>query len=94
VICDFCSACHPAWLYPADSFLDQFKSVSQGDWLACGECHRLIEAGDRDALAARVALTPIVQSGAIDPRRARQYATTLHRGFFEHRRGEARRIAS
>ncbi len=89
MICDFCSSHAPAWLYPAESFLDQYNSVSQGDWLACDECHRLIEAGDRASLANRVLLTDVVRSGLIDKKLARQYARDLHDRFFRSRRGEA-----
>ena len=92
VLCDFCSACAPAWLYPADTFLDQHGSISKGSWLACDECHRLIEAGDRGRLADRVLLTDTVRSGAVSKRLARQYARDLHGRFFIHRTGEARRL--
>jgi hypothetical protein len=61
VICDFCSSPAPAWRYPADSFLDQLRGRSVGDWLACDECHGLIESGDRPALAQRSLLTHVVR---------------------------------
>jgi hypothetical protein len=92
MICDFCSSCVPAWRYPAESFRDQFNSVSQGDWLACRKCHDLIEAGDRSGLAERVLLTEAVRMGVVSKKLARQYARDLHNRFFRARRGEAHRI--
>jgi hypothetical protein len=97
LICDFCSSENPVWLYPAESFFDEVGSRSVSDWIACQECHRLIEAGDRNALAMRVVLTPTVKeglaAGIINVTFAEHYARGLHRGFFDHRRGPARRIS-
>jgi hypothetical protein len=96
-VCDFCSSEAPVWRYPAGSFKDQHGSMSVSDWLACEECHRLIEDGDREALAGRVILTPTVKAGLaagiMDETFAKDYARGLHDGFFEHRRGPARRIS-
>lgn len=92
-ICDFCSSASPAWRYPAQSFQDEFGSRSVSDWLACEECHRLIEAGNRDGLAARVMLTPTAIALGIDPVAAQSYARGLHDGFFRNRRGTAMRVA-
>jgi len=58
MICDFCSAAPPAWRYPAATFMGPFRTRSVDDWLACTECHRLIEAGDRNGLAQRAVLNP------------------------------------
>ena len=96
-LCDFCSASAPAWRYPAASFQDDFGSHSVSDWLACEDCHRLIEAGDRDALAAQVMLTPTAKEGIaariLNETFAKHYARGLHDGFFVNRRGSARRIS-
>jgi hypothetical protein len=96
-VCDFCSSESPVWLYAAESFFDTVGSKSVSDWLACEDCHRLIEAGARDALAARVILTPTFKAGLaagiINETFAKHYARGLHDGFFEHRRGPARRIS-
>jgi hypothetical protein len=92
VICDFCSSPAPAWCYPAATFDGPFHTRSVQDWLACEECHRLIEAGDRTGLARRAVLNPAVRQHGIDPAFARRYARELHDGFFEHRRGAAHRI--
>lgn len=97
MICDFCSSESPVWVYPAESFFDEVGSKSVSDWLACEDCHRLIEAGDRDTLAARVMLTPTVKAGLaagiMDETYAKHYARGLHDGFFSNRRGSARRIS-
>jgi hypothetical protein len=53
MVCDFCSSPGPVWRYPAESFRDQWRGWSFGDWLACDECHSLIEAGDRMGLGER-----------------------------------------
>ena len=90
MICDFCSAPepNPSWQYPARSFKDHFGSQSVGDWIACDVCHQLIEAGDRDGLAARVMLTPTFRAFRLDPVASKEYARRLHDGFFENRMGE------
>ena len=93
-VCDFCSRPNPTWRYPADSFLDEFGSRSVEDWMACDDCHALIEAGDCNALAARVMLTPTAQRRVVDPSAARRYARRLHDRFFEHRLGPAIHVAS
>ena len=98
LICDFCSAEIPVWQYPAESFFDQHGSQSVSDWLACETCHGLIEAGNRDGLAARVLLTPTAKaglaSGTLTKKFVIRYARGLHDGFFQNRRGPARRIAA
>jgi len=98
LICDFCSSEAPSWCYPADSFLDEHGSRSVSDWMACETCHELIESGNRDALAARVLLTPTAKAGLatgmMNKKFAIRYARGLHDGFFRNRRGPARRIAA
>ena len=58
-LCDLCSEPEPVWFHPALSFPVNIDGVlvstSLNEWLACETCHRLIEAGDRDALAIRSA---------------------------------------
>lgn len=60
-MCDFCSVTAPAWLYPAGDVVsvlsvggvpDTVHDVS-GPWMACEECHMLVQKGDREALAKR-----------------------------------------
>lgn len=85
-LCDFCSSPVPAWSYPATSFIDLMGSQSIGDWLACEECHALIEADDRDGLARR-AVAALV--GKVDPAWSLAYCRDLHRRFREHRSGPA-----
>jgi hypothetical protein len=55
--CDFCSSPAVAWRYPAKSVV-VFRVGNQvgesvGDWFACNECARLIEANDRKRLAEK-----------------------------------------
>lgn len=90
MICDFCSSPHPAWVFPAKSFAGPCNTESSGDWLACNECHRLIEAGDREGLAARVRLTPAFAVAGVEEDYAREFALRLQQGFFDNRAGEPR----
>lgn len=60
IVCDFCSGTPVAFRYPARDFrrrysLDEInvQATSHGDWAACVECHKLIQASDRDGLAER-----------------------------------------
>ena len=60
-ICDFCSYPSVVWCYPARSFVAYIVAniggESVGDWAACEQCHRLIEAGDRAGLMERSLVT-------------------------------------
>lgn len=95
-LCDFCSCPAPAWRYPADSFHDRFGSRSVEDWLACEECHQLVVAGDRNALARRSLDAPGVQMavGFLGRAAALEYCRDLHDRFWRARRGEALPIAA
>ena len=54
LICDFCSSPDVRWRYPARSFvIPKYAWESVTDWAACGECKRLIEAGNHDGLITR-----------------------------------------
>jgi hypothetical protein len=84
----------PAWRYPARSFFDALGSESLWDWLACQDCHMLIESQDRNGLIERAIrhLSP-----AANPEEAewtRWYVADLHARFHEHCTGPARRIAA
>ncbi len=92
-ICDFCMSPRPAWCYPAMSFLDALGSKSVGDWLACAECHGLIEAGDRDGLLERAIRHVDPPRNAREADATRWYIGDLHVLFRAHRTGPARRIA-
>lgn len=93
LLCDFCSEPNPTWCYPAETFIAMtvgpVASASDGGWAACDECRRLIEAGDRRALADRSAALLIVANpefvSVSDELRCQ--LGDLHRGFFDHRRG-------
>jgi hypothetical protein len=94
--CDFCSKPAPAWRYPAESFHDLFGSRSVEDWLACEECHALIEAGDRNGLARRSLDAPGVQMATdlLGRAAAFEYCLDLHNRFWRARRGDASRITA
>lgn len=52
-VCDFCSSTEIAWGYTADDFaVGGMGWGSRGGWAACEICHGLIEANEREALAA------------------------------------------
>jgi len=54
LICDFCNAPDPPWEYMAKEIdLIPGDTVSVGSWCACTPCRELIDANDRDGLAAR-----------------------------------------
>ena len=64
---------------------------SVGDWAACGECHRLIESGDRALLTARSVdafVTAQPELGEISAELTFELGS-LHSLFFEHRIGPA-----
>ena len=93
--CDFCSAPNPIWRYPARSFIGYvacgIAGESVGDWAACGECHRLIEAGDRTLLTARSVeafVTAQPELGEISAELTFELGS-LHSLFFENRLGPA-----
>jgi hypothetical protein len=53
-LCDFCSKEEVTWDYPCADFQDDMLNWgSRGHWGACEICHGLIEANEREALAAR-----------------------------------------
>lgn len=93
LLCDFCSEPSPTWCYPAETFIAMtvgpVSSTSDGGWAACDECQRLIEAGDRQALAQRSAALLIVAKPefASVSDELRKQLGDLHLGFFDHRRG-------
>lgn len=53
-VCDFCTVPEPSWVYEAeDTVLGAIASrgvteihMTRGSWVACAECHDLIEAED------------------------------------------------
>lgn len=95
LICDFCSAPAPAWRYPARTFLAycvaNVAGESVGDWAACDECHRLIEAEDRNGLAQRSLEELILKHPEAWLAAAALYEdlADLHNQFFAHRSGMA-----
>lgn len=88
-LCDFCSSPAPACRYPAVTFTDLAWSRSIADWLACDERHALIEASERDALAARSMTTCSGQMavGAMGRQAPFEYCRELHARFWRARRG-------
>jgi len=95
-LCDFCSSPAPSWRYPAATFADLVGSRSVEDWLACDECHTLIESGDRMGLGQRSLTAPDLQIAItlLGRESALEYCRDLHDRFYRARRGAAYRIAA
>jgi hypothetical protein len=98
--CDFCSALAPTWAYPAKDFIAYLAvplvGESVGAWAACEECHRLIEAGDREGLAVR-SLDELVfrcPEAAIAAPALTRELRQLHELFFANRLGIAVRTVA
>lgn len=63
--CDFCGSFSPHYAYPASDFIVHVKAIGQhgevkdidwisnGEWMACQDCARDIDAGDMDELIRR-----------------------------------------
>ena len=101
--CDFCYAADIRWRYPCRSFIgpsDAYGNTvvtehSVGDWAACESCHLLIEAGQREELAARSYES---SHAPAEYQQLKQLARrqdliawfrALHDGFFDHRTAPA-----
>ena len=98
--CDFCSAPGPLWAYPARDFVAYLAlplvGESVGAWAACEECHRLIEAGDREGLAVR-SLDELIfrcPEAAIAAPALKEELRQLHELFFANRVGTAVRTVA
>lgn len=96
--CDFCSAPHPKWRYPARTFVaycvPEVAGESVGDWAACERCHALIEGGDRAGLAQRSLDELIIKHPEAIEASSDLLASLadLHLRFFAHRCGSAEPI--
>jgi hypothetical protein len=89
-ICDFCCGPEPRWLYPARDFIttdDPEGILSTGAWAACGVCHGLIEAGDKQGLAVQASTAPGLR--AFSHARLVSDARAIHARFFANRTGPA-----
>ena len=97
--CDFCSAPEPVWAYPARDFVAYLAmpvvGESVGAWAACEECHRLIEAGNREGLAVRSLDELVMQRPeiALAAPELKERLSMLHSLFFANRVGTAIRTA-
>lgn len=95
--CDFCSKPDPTWCYPATSFMTEFgDGISENEWLACADCHALIEKDDRAGLAERGLQNPALAEAVLVETRevVLELVTNFHGQFFEHRTGPAHSIIS
>jgi hypothetical protein len=91
--CDFCGVRSPRWRYPcADFVLGAVvrsgravlpASASAGPWNACAGCHALIEADDREGLAAAVVPPPGRPPGWLEA--GRPAIRRLHDAFLAQR---------
>ncbi len=93
-ICDFCSEPNPAWSYPAHNFIGHaaggLVAESIGAWAACGTCHELIAADNREGLTGRSVSTLLAKQPDLDVARVEVTAELqeLHANFFLHRAGD------
>lgn len=95
-MCDFCSGPDVRWSYPARDFIDLglaspnrlIVSESVGAWAACDECHRLIEADDREQLLRRSVERFVELYGLLLPG-LDEGVRQIQSRFFEHRSGPA-----
>lgn len=100
-ICDFCSETTPMWRYSVRDFNVEFApanmvSVSVGDWAACDQCHKLIEADNYRELCERALRRQLKimqkQTGtqsSVVTFKLRKYVKGLHQRFKENRIGPA-----
>ena len=96
-VCDFCSEPEPVWNHPALSFPVNIDGLvlsnSIDEWYACSTCHRLIEAGDRDALAIRSADRFMMDHPEfILDMDVLSQIRQVHDQFFSHRFGESKPV--
>lgn len=103
IVCDFCST--PAtvdtefWSYPAEDFLYTIQQDalgthgSKGPWGACEICHELIEEGDHNGLALRSVEKDVERDPAYKGHQHMLFAIAkqMHKDFFAHRTGPARK---
>lgn len=91
-VCDFCTAPHPTWRFPADNFdMDTpNEHVSWGsvtDWAACDDCKRLIEQGRWRQLANRTLDHRPFQLSVEVKREVRIRIMEMHQQFSRARKG-------
>jgi hypothetical protein len=100
-VCDFCGDREVVCCYPARNFIvwaiptatGRLISESVGDWAACAECRRMIEAGDSEALLNRSVRTFVEIFGHAGPDLVEDLRR-VHQGFFTHRCGLAVEVAT
>jgi rubredoxin len=104
-VCDFCSTSQTStwWVFPCEDFyfdsIEYMRSEgSRGPWLACQGCYELIQADDRVGLAKRCThaheANDTVPTGQGNYHLLFAESRRIHRGFFEHRKGEPRKVDS
>jgi len=91
LICDFCSAPDPKKTYAAHDFeMRELHSRSIGDWAACGECAKLIDAGDHEGLLGRaMASFPGIETASEDMELFMDLSDAMkyiHESFWKNRR--------
>jgi hypothetical protein len=98
-ICDFCSSEDAAWRYPAATFDHRNAQArlsvrSIQDWIACEQCHELIQCGASGRLVNRC-LEGLNSLRAIRFKNrdiVRRWVLNHHRLFYSHRKGDPFRI--
>ncbi len=91
LLCDFCSIPNPIHRIPTRTFEMKTKvidkemtNISDGDFMACGPCYALVEAGDREGLLKRVKTSYIRTYGTWD-RLAEKILRRFHEQFWKHK---------
>lgn len=84
IVCDFCSGTPVEFAYPAQDFSRNYtlgdanvQANSHGAWAACAECHKLVQASDRDALAERSVASFPIPASKIPPEIRAQLKTEI-----------------
>src|SRR5262245_60314402 len=72
--------------------LPEGQAGSEGDWPACEECHRLLEAGDRKGLLERALEANPAMLSPVPAKFHKEALKMIHGKFFEARKGPPTRI--
>lgn len=88
-VCDFCFDARTRWEYPCWTFTLDTTPLpfgSQGNWLACEACARMIDADDYNGLSSRSRESWLLRYGSLD-KTAADSIERIQRGFYDHRNG-------
>jgi len=92
--CDFCTAPHPTWVLPADSFkVAGIPAGSDGGWSACEACADLLRADDWAGLVRRAIREYAVWAGHPMLAESRMFLAQTYRRLSSKVSGPLERIA-